>query len=84
MSRRAPQRSGLSAEAIGHIRSAFEPRYKRALPDEEVGEIADNLRRFNDVLASWELEDRARALLAPGSADGDRDANPPARSPDAP
>lgn len=65
MSRRAAPRSTLSPEAAGLLRGAFEPRYGRPLPDEEVGEIADNLRRFNDVLSSWELEDRARALLPP-------------------
>lgn len=78
MSRRVTPRSSLSPDAAALVRKAFEPRYGRDLADEEVGEIADNLRRFHEVLASYELEDKARALLAP--ATGDHAASP--RSPD--
>jgi hypothetical protein len=63
VSRRAP-RNTLAQEVAGPVRAAFEPRYGRALGDDEVGEIADNFRRFNDVLAAWDAEDRAG--LGPG------------------
>ncbi len=83
MSRRATPRSGRSVEATGRIRDAFEPRYGRALDDTEIDEIADNLRRFHDVLASWDLGDKARALLDGTDTEANRAATPAPWSDDA-
>lgn len=62
MSRNAA-RGTFASEAASAVRSAFTPRYGRALADEEVGEIIDNLSRFYGVLSAWEAE--AQAGLGP-------------------
>lgn len=49
-------------EAQQAVRRAFEPHYHRPLENEEVVEIADNLRRFFAVLARWDEEDRAFSM----------------------
>lgn len=67
MKRRAP-RPSVSPEAAALLRAALEPRYGRKLDDGEVGAAADRLRRFNDVMLGWEVEDRARAALADAEA----------------
>ena len=55
------QREALrDSEAARLLRSALEPRAGRPLSDEEVGEVADNLRRLGELLEGWEVEDRER------------------------
>lgn len=51
VSRRRPVRIGPEADAA--VRGGFEPLYGRDLLGAEVTEIADNLRRFHEVLRAW-------------------------------
>lgn len=57
-------RTTAAPEAAALIRAAFEPRYGHSLAPDAVDGIADRFRRFADVLASFEREDRARATSA--------------------
>ncbi len=50
---RRPRPSGLPPEVAAAVRSGFELLYDRPLADAEVGEVADNLRRFHAVLSAW-------------------------------
>ncbi len=42
------------------LRGAFQPLYPEPLTEQDLGEIADNLRRFYTILGEWDAEDRAK------------------------
>ena len=51
--KRGNAQTSLAPEAAAAMRAAFEPRYDHALAASDIGEIADNLRRFHAVLSAW-------------------------------
>lgn len=59
MTRRRPPLY-VETKAREALRSAFQPYYSEPLTDEDVGEMADNLRRFYSALGELEAAHRAR------------------------
>ncbi len=57
MSKKAsPYPSWLSPKLAAEVRKVFEPRYKRPLTDEEVGEIAVNLSEYMETILKFKYE----------------------------
>lgn len=48
--------SWLSPKLATEVRKVFEPRYKRPLTDEEVGEIAENLTGYMETILKFKYE----------------------------
>jgi len=62
----------LADEALDRLAAAYQPLTPEPITRDDAAEIADNLRRYFDVLQEWALDDAAKGV-GPWAANGSRE-----------